>query len=246
LNEREENMKIAHVSDLHVTSPYFVVEWGDRVIEMVNELSPELLIITGDLTQDGHLHEFEEAKHFVDRFEVREKVVVPGNHDARNLGYEIFEEIFGTRYPFYQSEDVAIFGVDSTVPDMDDGHVGREYYGVIAERLKDPGKVRMLVLHHHLIPIPGTGRERQIPVDSGDVLKLIGELDIDLVLSGHKHLPWVWKLENTHFVTAGTSSTRRLKGRSHPSFNIITIEGDRIRIEEINVVDGRSIKVLEI
>jgi len=239
-------MKIAHISDLHVTGPYFVEEWGNIVIEKVNSLSPELLIVTGDLTQDGHLHEFEIAKRFVDRFDVGERIMVPGNHDARNLGFEIFEEIFGTRYPFFETEEVAIFGVDSTVPDIDDGHVGREYYGIIADRLHDRDKVRALALHHHLIPIPGTGRERQIPVDSGDVLKLISELDIDLVFSGHKHLPWVWKLEETHFVTAGTSTTRRLKGRSHPSFNIIDIEDGGISIEEVNVISGKSRKVLTI
>ena len=152
-------MKIAHISDLHVTSPYFVEEWGDIVIEKVNSLSPELLMVTGDLTQDGYLHEFEIAKRYVDRFDVGERIIVLGNHDARNLGFEIFEEIFGTRYPFFETEEVAIFGVDSTVPDIDDGHVGREYYDIIADRLHDRDKVRALALHHHLIPIPGTGRE---------------------------------------------------------------------------------------
>jgi len=237
-------LKIAHISDLHVTSPYFVKEYGETVIGRVNELSPDLLIITGDLTQDGHLHEFEIAKEFVDRFEVEDKVIVMGNHYARNLGYEIFEELIGTRYPFHETDEVAIFGIDSTVPDMDDGHVGREYYDIILERLKDRDKIRILALHHHLIPIPGTGRERHIPVDSGDVLKLIRELDIDLVLSGHKHLPWVWKFEDTHFVTAGTSCTRRLKGKSHPSFNIISIDEGHISIEEINVANDDRREVL--
>ena len=236
---------IVHLSDLHVTSPYFVKDWGDIVVERVNTISPDLLIISGDLTQDGHPHEMDIAKRFVDRIEVDEKVIVPGNHDARNLGYEIFEEVFGTRYPFYEDDEVEIFGVDSTVPDIDDGHVGREYYGTIMDRLSSDDKLRILVLHHHLIPIPGTGRERQIPVDSGDVLKLIRELDLDLVLSGHKHLPWVWKLENTYFITAGTSTSRRLKGRSHPSFNVIEVHEGRGRIDEINVDDGQSKMVLQ-
>lgn len=238
-------MRIVHVSDLHVTSPYYVKEWGDIVIEKVNEISPELLIITGDLTHDGHLHEMDIAKSYVDRIDVDEMIIVPGNHDARNLGYEIFEEVFGTRYPFYEDGEVAIFGVDSTVPDIDDGHVGREYYEIIRERLSSDAKWRMLALHHHLIPIPGTGRERQIPVDSGDVLKLIKELDLDIVFSGHKHLPWVWKLENTYFVTAGTSTSRRLKGRSHPSFNVLEITEGRMRINEINVANGQSKMVLQ-
>ncbi|NYT11694.1 MAG: metallophosphoesterase [Methanomassiliicoccales archaeon] len=239
-------MRIVHISDLHVTSPYFVKDWGDIVVEKVNEISPELLIITGDLTQDGHPHEMDIAKRYVDRIDVGEKLIVPGNHDARNLGYEIFEEVFGTRYPFYEDGEVAVFGVDSTVPDIDDGHIGREYYEIIQERLSSDAKLRILALHHHLIPIPGTGRERQIPVDSGDVLKLIRELDLDLVLSGHKHLPWVWKLENTHFITAGTSTSRRLKGRSHPSFNVLEVYEGKVGIDQIDVDSGQSKKVLQI
>lgn len=237
-------MKIVHVSDLHVTSPYFVKEWGERVIEKVNRIDPEILVITGDLTHEGHLHEFEIAKPFVDRMEVEEKIIVLGNHDARNLGYEIFEEVFRTRYPFFENDEMAIFGVDSSQPDVDDGHVGREYYDVIRKKLSSRDKVRILALHHHLIPIPGTGRERQIPEDSGDVLKLIKELDLDLVLSGHKHLPWIWKLENTYFLTAGTASSRRLKGRSHPSFNVIDITPEGFQIEEVNVVNDKHIKIL--
>lgn len=241
---RSEDMKIVHVSDLHVTSPYFVKEWGESVIEKVNKIDPEILVITGDLTHEGHLHEFDIAKTFVDRMEVEEKIIVLGNHDARNLGYEIFEEVFRTRYPFFENGEMAIFGVDSSVPDVDDGHVGREYYDVIRKKLSSKDKVRILALHHHLIPIPGTGRERQIPVDSGDVLKLTKELDLDLVLSGHKHLPWIWKLENTYFLTAGTSSSRRLKGRSHPSFNVIDITPEGFQIEEVNVINDKSIKIL--
>lgn len=113
-------------------------------------------------------------------------------------------------------------GLDSTEPDVDDGHVGREHYDGIVENLSGH-RVRILALHHHLIPIPGTGRERQIPVDAGDVLGLCKEASVDLVLSGHKHFPWIWNLDGTFFVTTGTATTRRLKGRSHPAMGMLDI-----------------------
>ena len=100
-------------------------------------------------------------------------------------------------------------------------------------------------LHHHLIPIPGTGRERQIPVDAGDVLQLCQELDLDLVLSGHRHVPWVWKLEDTHFVTAGTTTSRRLKGRSHPSLNLFVLEDGKLELHEMDVSRGEYHRVQE-
>jgi Icc protein len=239
-------MKIVHISDLHVTSSNFVSQWGERVIEMVNSIKPELLVVTGDLTNGGYEHEYEEAKAYLDRIEVKNKMVVPGNHDARNEGYMIFEDIFKTRYPCYENERVMILGIDSSEPDIDDGHIGREIYDEIKGKLSSNSKIKILAMHHHLIPIPGTGRERNIPVDAGDVLKLCVDNQVNFVFSGHKHKPWIWKLENTYLVTAGTATSRRLKGRSYPSYNLFEIDGKKAILKEVNVVNENLEEILNI
>lgn len=238
-------MRIAHVSDLHLTSSNFVREWGENVIDILSSVVPDIVVITGDFTMEGFIHEWDIAKEYVDRIETKNLLLIPGNHDARNEGYKIFEEIFETRFPSYEDGRVVILGLDSTVPDLDDGHIGRENYDVIEEKFSNKDKLKILALHHHLIAIPGTGRERNIAVDAGNVLNLITELDVDFVLSGHKHLPWVWKLEDTYFITAGTASSRRLKGRSHPSFNIMHIDDEKVIVEEINVADESKKEILK-
>ncbi len=43
---------IAHISDLHAGSPYFVPSLMDRTIVELNELQPDLVLCTGDLTDD--------------------------------------------------------------------------------------------------------------------------------------------------------------------------------------------------
>jgi len=232
-------MKIVHISDLHVSGYNFVEKWGNSLIKMVNSLNPDLILVTGDLTDDGYIYEYEKACSFLERFSCKNKIVVPGNHDARNEGYLIFEKIFGTRFPFYQNGKLAILGLDSTEPDIDDGHIGRENYALIREKLKN-FEIKILMLHHHLIPIPGTGRERNIPVDAGDVLKICAEEKINFVLSGHKHLPWLWKLENTYFITAGTATSFRLKGYSYPSFNFLEIEKGSFSLTIFNVEKERE------
>jgi putative phosphoesterase len=237
-------MKIAHVSDLHLTSMNFVKEWGENVIEILDQEDPDIVVITGDFTTEAFLHEWDIAKEYVDRIDAKNLIMVPGNHDARNEGYKIFEEMFETRFPCYEDDMLVILGLDSTVPDLDDGHVGRENYEMIEKRLSVENKMKILALHHHLIAIPGTGRERNIAVDAGHVLRMITQLDVDFVFSGHKHLPWVWKLENTYFVTAGTASSRRLKGRSHPSFNIMNVDSGEVVLEEINVENKSSKEIL--
>lgn len=236
-------MRIAHISDLHVSSHYFVPEWAYKVIDHINSEGVDLVIITGDITMDGHPHEYDQALSILNGIDT-EMFIVPGNHDAMNGGYEIFEEIFGTRKPFFENDEVAILGMDSSEPDINDGKIGRHNYPIIRERLtKD--KVTIMALHHHVIPVPRTGREFNILSDSGDVLKLCVDLKLDLVLSGHRHLPWIWELQDTHFVTAGTACTRRLKGRSFPSFNTVDVKGDNIRLEQVNVLDFGIKKVIE-
>jgi 3',5'-cyclic AMP phosphodiesterase CpdA len=231
-------VRIVHLSDLHVSPGSFVPEWGETLAEATEAIRPDITVITGDLTIEGHVDEYERAADFVRQLRTGRLLVVPGNHDARNEGYVLFEELFRTRYPFYESEEVAIFGIDSSQPDVDDGHVGRSLYPQIAERLAPDRRLRILAMHHHLVPIPGTGRERHIPADAGDVLRLCVEQRLDLVLSGHKHLPWVWRLQDTHLVTGGTATSRRLKGRSYPSFNLITLADSLLTIEEHNVLTG--------
>lgn len=231
-------MKLAHISDLHLSSAHFVIGWGETVTEMINATSPDIVVVTGDLTDDGYEYEYEIAKRYLERIEAKNMIVVPGNHDARNEGYKLFDDMFGTRFPYYEDDSIIVLGIDSSEPDIDDGHIGREHYGYIESKLMTGrGKLKILALHHHLIPIPGTGRERDIPVDAGDVLKLCTESDVDLIFSGHKHMSWIWKLENTYFVTVGTSTTRRLKGKSYPSFNLLMIEEDRLLLREVNVVN---------
>jgi len=234
-------VKIAHVSDLHFGSLNHIPEWADTVREMLDEMSPTILVITGDLTMDGYEHEFKQAEEYLSQLKREKILIVPGNHDARNEGFTMFEELFGTRFPLVETDEVVIQGIDSTEPDLDAGHIGRENYKLIKDAGAAKGKVRILAIHHHLIPIPGTGRERHIPVDAGDALFTVVSSGINFVLSGHKHLSWAWRLQDTYFVTAGTATSRRLRGKRYPSFNVLDIEGDTATLSQVNVSD-RSIK----
>ncbi|MBS7288574.1 MAG: metallophosphoesterase [Candidatus Freyarchaeota archaeon] len=230
----KERVLVAHISDIHLTSGYFSRELGENVVEEVNRVKPDLLVVTGDLTDNGHPHEYREAKAFLDRFKVERVLVVLGNHDSRNAGYMLFEELFGSRYPSVEVGPLRVVGVDSTEPDLDDGHIGRLAYRIVEDELKGFSGVKAVALHHHLVPIPGTGRERNIPSDSGDFLKLLSDLNVHLVLCGHKHVPWFWKLNEILIINAGTATTLRLKAHTPPSFNLITVNRNRVVAERVN------------
>ncbi|TKJ35575.1 hypothetical protein CEE39_00850 [bacterium (candidate division B38) B3_B38] len=239
-------VKIVHLSDIHVSRQYFSDELGEKVIRQVNQMEPSCVVLSGDLTDDGYYPEYVEAKSYIDRIEAENKVIVPGNHDSRNAGDKLFDELFSTRYPVCTLDDVKIVGVDSSEPDLDDGHIGRIAYPFIKENLSGED-FKILVLHHHLIPVPDTGRERNIPVDAGDVLKLISELRVDLVLCGHKHVPWLWVLNGIVFLYAGTATTLRIKAHIEQSYNYIELEpGRELTIYRVSSATGQKKLVYKI
>ena len=111
-------------------------------------------------------------------------------------------------------------------------------------------------MHHHLVPVPNTGRERNIVNDAGDVLETIVDAGVDMVLCGHKHVPYLWRIEDLLVVTSGTVSCLRLRGKIEPGYNIIYIREKEIdiyrrspfdRIEKILGVKriGRKAKLCE-
>ncbi|HEU0337198.1 MAG TPA: metallophosphoesterase, partial [Gaiellaceae bacterium] len=84
--------KIAHISDLHCGGPYFEPNLLERAISEINDLTPDLVVCSGDLTTFGFKHEYHVARGYLERIACESLVVVPGNHDSRNVGYVHFEE----------------------------------------------------------------------------------------------------------------------------------------------------------
>jgi 3',5'-cyclic-AMP phosphodiesterase len=226
----EFNFTIAHISDLHCGSPHFQPELLDRAIEEINALKPDVTVVSGDLTADGFRQEYEDARAYLDRIECEDLIVIPGNHDSRNVGYVHFEELFGPRGAELHRNDVSIVAVDSSEPDLDHGQVGRNRYQMIEQVFSQPAELRIFVLHHHLLPVPGTGRERNIVYDAGDLLEVLIRSNVNLVLAGHKHVPYAWQIENLFVVTAGTVSTLRLRGHTRPCYNVIQVDEEWVRI----------------
>ena len=222
---------IAHLSDLHCGGQYFVPGLLDRAISEINELQPELVVCSGDLTTFGFKHEYEEARRYLDKIECESLVVIPGNHDSRNVGYVHFEQLFGDRNSVLRVGDVTVVAVDSTEPDLDHGQIGRGRYRWIEEQFAaEEARLRVFVCHHHLLPVPGTGRERNVVYDAGDCIECLQRAGVDLVLSGHKHVPYAWRLENLFVVNAGTVSSQRLRGKTRPCYNVIEVSDRHVDV----------------
>lgn len=232
---------IAHISDLHVGFTEFREDILLNTISNINSLNPTAVVISGDITDHGYYREFIKAKEYLDLIK-SPTVIVPGNHDARNIGDEIFEEVIGKRYSslVLKDEKIKIIGLDSSEPDLGHGKIGRSQRRYMEHEIKSAkqkGYYTIITFHHHVISIPNTGRERNVLSDAGDILYSLLKYDVDLVLCGHKHVPHVWKMNDTYIATAGTVSSLKLRGNTIPSFNIIEIKNNGVKIT-LNRYDG--------
>ncbi|MDR3223131.1 MAG: metallophosphoesterase [Methanobrevibacter sp.] len=264
---------IAHISDFHVGGADFNEDVFFNNVDKVNELDPDFIVFTGDFTNHGYYAEYVKTTEYIKFFKSL-FFSIPGNHDARNLGYETFQKLIDERSwarnlssndenndkikyddtlkekymfkdnskkdrvkknngskSFVDISNITLVGLDSSDPDISDGSVGRPQQLWMEEILADSyinSTFSIVAIHHHVLPIPKTGRERNILLDAGDILKSLTDFEVNMVLSGHKHVPYLWKIENTLFATAGSFSSLKLRGSCPNSFNTYEIEEDYV------------------
>lgn len=230
---------LVHISDLHC-GPKFKEDSLLEAVDEINSLCPDVVVVTGDLTEDGLINEFREAKRYLSLIKCRQLIVGSGNHDARTTGYLLFPKFFSNPSSFTRIDNVAIVMLNSSRPDRDDGEIGYNQGLWMKSQLENCGDAfKIVALHHHLIPVPDTGMERNIVSDAGDLLWTLTRYGVNLVLCGHRHRPWTWFLGNLTVIHAGTVSTDRLRGFYQNTYNIIQIEGQKISAS-LKVVGGRE------
>ena len=243
-------LRIAQVSDVHFGGPLSLpAEALAGIAETIRDMDPDLVVAAGDLTTTVYEWEYEAAAEWLATIDFP-KIVIPGNHDGRNVGRVHFRRHFGDPYsrfrqPFeperaerLRATGFTVVALDSSEPDLDEGRVGEERYPWIRDQFDEPDDIKIVAVHHHLISIPGTGRERNIVHDAGDLLLMLTRLDVDLILSGHKHVPFFWGLNGMLLCNSGTAGTRRLRGFTPPSWNEVHVDATTIKVF-LHYLDGR-------
>lgn len=228
-------MKIAHISDIHCSMGIdFNPKIFDNAVKLLNKVEPDMIFISGDLTTDGLISEYELAKERLKQIDGK-LVIVPGNHDERNLGWKLFPEFFGDTDFIINYDNLTLVGLASSEPDKDNGRLGRGRHKKIVEGINKKKDLTIIGFHHHLIPVPNSGRETNIIDDSGETLDIILKNEVPLVLMGHRHVPWGVKIHKTLLVNAGTFSCNRTRAHFGNTFNIIEIDNGEIEVTTINI-----------
>lgn len=228
--------RILHFSDLHFGA--LRAETVEPLIAISSELTPDAIVVSGDLTQRARPRQFEEARTFLARLPCRRQLVVPGNHDVPlwNLLLRVFSprarfDHYVTRDPFptLVDRELAIVGLDTARSLTSNGRVSMSQIEVILGRFRDapPHALRVLVCHHpFVVPVDGPAGKRARRSDTA--LAALVEYEVDLLLTGHRHLPWVSPL-GTDLLTvhAGTTTSSRTRGVEN-SFNEIIVDRDHV------------------
>ena len=247
---------IVHLSDLHFgrVDPATL----EPLREDVRAASPDLLVVSGDLTQRARRREFHAAREFLDSFDLP-RVVVPGNHDVPL--YDLRErfldplgrwrEHFSSEVePEYLDAEIAVVGVNTARGlAFKNGRVNREQVERLCERFRtrDRSALRAIVSHHPFDLPPGRD-ERDLVGRARMAMEVFAACGADLFLSGHLHHASVggtaerWRIagHSALVVHAGTATSSRLRAAPN-SYNRLVFEHPRIAIER-RVFDRETLR----
>lgn len=220
---------------------------GVRMINDRLRKNPNAILLhLGDITDSGTYEDFEYSTKLLKRNfpKVNKFFIIPGNHDMRNIGDKLWNDFFGERQFFVDTRkfggNMIILGIDSSEPDENIGRIGDRGIEAIAELGSYPDNlVKVLCFHHHLFPIPNTGRERSMILDAGDVSRVIWDAGIDLIITAHRHYPNIFTVSNGRrkaiLVNAGTFSSFKTRGKAGHTFVDLVVDSENINVQFLGV-----------
>lgn len=246
-------LTIVHGSDLHFGDP-FRAEAGEAFLEAAEATRPDVVVVSGDLTQRAKVREYERARTFLDRLPDVPLVVTPGNHDVPL--YRVFERIF-TPYRNYKRyvdeeldtvtriEGATLVALNSTAPRraIVNGRIRADQLA-FAERAFDEAEdddLRIVVSHHHLAPAPDYEDDTTLP-GSRRILDRCDDMGVELILGGHLHRAYIGNSLDVHpgpdrqhgivIVQSGTTTSHRGRAREEAknSFNVIRVAADHLEV----------------
>ena len=240
---------IAHISDLHFGAADPLI--AERLAESIASARPDLLVVSGDLTQRARRTQFAEARAYLDRFRMP-KIIVPGNHDVPL--YNVFNRFIDPlrRYrqiitpdlrPFYADEHLAVAGINTARSmTIKGGRINRSQIEEVRSRMCTlDERVLKIVVTHHPFDVP-EGRDDRDIVGRADVaMPLIASCGADVFLAGHLHVAHIGHSARRYhlpggfsalIVQAGTAISHRGRGENN-SYNLIRFHHPTLTVQRL-------------
>jgi len=229
--------RIFHLSDIHFGAENKAAV--EAALQHCHDNNPDLVLITGDITQQGFSGEFEAAARWIKAMPEPVFVTV-GNHDVPY--WNLLDRLFypwrrfekATGHPAHDhqltTDTFMVRGVTTARGwqarlNWSKGVIDLEQTQRAAEALAatDPSHLRILACHHPLIEMIGAPMTGE--VKRGDrAARIFAEAGVDLIMTGHVHVPFALPIgvgaHRCYAVGCGTLSVRE-RG-AVPGFNCVT------------------------
>jgi 3',5'-cyclic AMP phosphodiesterase CpdA len=237
---------IAHLSDLHFGRVDAALL--DPLVAAVQGVRPDVVAVSGDLTQRARASQFIQARDFLARLP-KPQIVVPGNHDIPL--YDVLRRFAAPRSrfrryitddpaPFHHDDEIAIAGIDTSRSlTFKGGRVNEEQVYITADRFAQvrPGVLRVIVTHHPF-DLPEHAEESELVGRASMAMRVFAECGVDLFLSGHLHQShhsstaerYAIEGHTALIVQSGTTTSTRGRGETN-AFNVVRIDGPALSVE---------------
>lgn len=223
---------------LQISDPHFGTEQplvADALAALAVQQRPDLLVLSGDITQRAHAAQFRAARAFMDRMGAP-ILAVPGNHDIPLLDvwtrlrkpYAAHVAAFGADLePIYESPDLMVVCVNTTRPWRHrHGELSAQQIERVAQVFSKAGAAQLrLVVVHQPIAVTRTEDAPNLLRGRNAALQCWSAAGVDLVMGGHIHLPYVMNLPDLArplwVVQAGTAVSSRVRRGVPNSVNLL-------------------------
>jgi 3',5'-cyclic AMP phosphodiesterase CpdA len=240
-------MIVVHASDLHF-GPHLLPDAVAALERVVERVSPDLVVLSGDFTHRANRRQFDQAKQFIGRIGDLRVIVTPGNHDVPL--YSFWRRIFSPYKEFRQALGVngdsalhqehfsaAILDTTSPYLRITEGRLSRKQVQFLRSAFLDSTAPLRMVVMHHPVAKPEDWRYGRSVDPNRDALTAMVDAGVELVLGGHLHRsfsleasPGLWVVHS-----GTTTSTRgRSEERGMQTFNLIRVGQKAFDVEVLS------------
>jgi 3',5'-cyclic AMP phosphodiesterase CpdA len=228
---------------LQISDPHFGTEQpavAEALVQLAHAQRPDLLVLSGDITQRARARQFSDARAFCARLAIPAMLALPGNHDIPlfNLWQRAFSPYRGYLRAFgpqletsLQAADSCLIGVNTTRRwRHKNGEVSSAQVARVVRELRQASaaQLRVVVVHQPVMVLR--------PEDEHDRLRgwepavrAWADAGADIVMGGHIHLPYVCEMSaqltglarRIWCVQAGTALSSRVRRQAPNSVNLL-------------------------
>ncbi|MBP2171425.1 3',5'-cyclic AMP phosphodiesterase CpdA [Erwinia toletana] len=185
-------MLIAQITDIHAAPDNDNLARLQRVINWIITVKPDLLVVTGDLTDNGWYEGYRAIETELQRAQCR-YLVLPGNSDDKQMMRDCLQAAVHWRSDtaLHFSEVVngfPVIGIDTTIDGEARGDITRHLQWLATE-LNKSTQPALLFMHHHIFPCGIEPLDEVICTGATELSQLMASCNTPplAICSGHIH-----------------------------------------------------------